>query len=124
MFWDLTLQEIVDRIESHGRRQKEEINRLFVLAEVIANRVGFMFGDKKSRSEEDLLHPWHFYPKLFAEEKDEAEEPDPSEDRELQAYNAKMTLWAENWNRRHRKEKLDDAGRITGENQGREQASC
>ena len=117
-YWDLTLQEITDIIESHGRRQKEEINRLFVLAEVISNRVGIIFSGKKDHDESDLLRPWHFYPDLFKDERATIEEPDPGEDTELQTYNMKMKLWAENWNRRNRKEKPDDTGRITSEDQG------
>lgn len=77
-----------------------------------------MFTKKEERDEENILRPWHFYPELFEEEREKHEEPDPSDDKELQAYNARMTAWAENWNRRNRKEQPDDTRRITGENQG------
>lgn len=89
-----------------------------MLAEVISNRVGIIFSGKKDHDESDLLQPWHFYPDLFKDERAAIEEPDPGEDTELQAYNMKMKLWAENWNRRNRKEKPDDTGRITSEDQG------
>lgn len=91
-----------------------------MLADVIANRISFAFTKKEDREEDNLLRPWHLYPKLFEEDRLKAEEPDPGEDKELQAYNLRMKLWAENWNRRNRKEKPDDTGRTTGENQGRE----
>ena len=89
-----------------------------MLAEVISNRIGAIFSGKKEISRENLLQPWDFYPDLFKDDKGAEEEPDPSEDKELQAYNARMTAWAENWNRRNRKEKPDDTGRTAGEDQG------
>lgn len=118
VYWDLTFQEIYDAIDAYGRRQKEVIGRLFVLAEVISNRIGYVFTKKEDRNEENLLKPWHFYPTMFEEERTKAEEPDPSDDKELQAYNARMIAWAENWNRRSGKEQSDDTGRIAGEDQG------
>lgn len=63
--------EILDVIESRRRRKRERIEELFVAAEAVANRVGYVFADPKKRSESDLLWPWHIFPDLFSEEAEE-----------------------------------------------------
>lgn len=71
-FWDLSLFEIFDIVESHRRIQtrekKERITEQFTMAEVIANRVGYVFSDPNKRRESDITWPWDYYPELFSEE--------------------------------------------------------
>lgn len=116
-FWDFTLQELIDIIDSYKRRQKEVINKIFVLADVISNRIGYLFTPDNKRDNYTLAEPWHYYPDLFEKDKVENEDENPEKDAELQAYNLKMMLWADRWNQR-RKEKPDDTRRTSGENQG------
>lgn len=66
-FWNSSLPEIIDWIESDNRRRKEQINYQFVLADVIANRC---MRDEKT----PVIHPWDLYPGLFAEEQKHFEE--------------------------------------------------
>lgn len=63
-FWNSSLAEIFDAIESYNRREKSKIQLLFVEAEVIANRLSFLMDHKTP-----LLMPWDYYPAVFAEEK-------------------------------------------------------
>lgn len=116
-FWDFTLQELIDIIDSYKRRQKEVINKIFVLADVISNRIGYLFTLDNKRDNYTLAEPWHYYPDLFEKDMVKNEDENPEQDAELQAYNLKMMLWADRWNQR-RKEKPDDTRRTSGENQG------
>lgn len=76
-FWDSSLNEILDMIESAAReekrRRKEKIVDDFVIAEVTAmNIASMLFPDKKLR----LPKPWDYYDRLFKEEKAVFEEKD------------------------------------------------
>lgn len=102
-FWDFTLQELVDIIDSQTRRRKEEIGRLFVLADAISSRVGYFFSDPKKRRPEDILQPWDSYHDLYkndlAEQEIEAKE-EKEIDAELEAYKARMAVGIAAWNAR------------------------
>lgn len=101
-FWDATPMEILDVIESHRRKKKREqtmkIERLFVLAEVIVNRVAYGFSEKKDPS--NLVQPWDMYPQLFPEEKRSAERA--QEEQELENYKEARRKHAAEFNRRRR----------------------
>ncbi len=77
VYWDLTLMEITDIVESHRRKteraKKDRVSEMFICAEATANRIGYIFTDSKSRSESDLLWPWDLFPDLFSEEAEEQE---------------------------------------------------
>lgn len=108
-YWDLTLQEIVDIIEAYKRRQtrdkKSRVEEAFVLAEVIANRVGMVFGGKKSDS--DVLWPWHFYPDLFEDKSEEIEEK--REQIETEMLKIQLNSRVEAWNKRFEEEHKNDS---------------
>ena len=69
-FWNSSLAEIIDLIESAYRvqlkRRKQRIEDNCTLAEAIAANVGALF-DENSRP---FLKPWDFYPKLFEKEQE------------------------------------------------------
>lgn len=104
-YWNLTLQEIKDAIDSYRRvqekKKKERIEELFLLAEVTANRIGYGFNSKRSTS--DLIQPWHAYPTLFENLDEDLEEQ--QEALELEKYKARMNSHVEAWNRRFREER-------------------
>lgn len=115
-YWDLTLREVVDIIESGERKRKDEISRLFTLADAISSRVDFIFSDPKKRNSSDIIQPWDYYPELFKDEKAKAYGEDEDEesniaDPELEAYKARMAIGIARWNKRfeERKETEDES---------------
>ena len=74
LFWNSSVNEIIDMLESCGRRKEQErklkIQDDFIIAEVIAANVLIPFGDNKS----ELPHPWDYYPGFFRKEKELWEE--------------------------------------------------
>lgn len=67
-FWDSSLPEIYDRIESHNRQIKHEVSMQFMFSEIILNRLGYEFDHNIK-----LLMPWDYYPQLFEENQREYE---------------------------------------------------
>lgn len=103
-FWNLTIPEIEDVMESHYREMKQKekvkIERLFVLAEAIGTRVAFIFSDNKDDAKNSVLQPWDIYPQLFSEEKELRD--DFEEDREFQEYKDARRRHAAEFNKRRR----------------------
>ena len=105
----------MDAIESGERKRKDEISRLFTLADAISSRVGYIFADPKKRNSSDILQPWDYYPELFKDEKakvyGEDEEEESVADPELEAYKARMAIGIARWNKRfeERKETEDES---------------
>ena len=94
-------------IESYDRmrlqKQKENVLRDFALADVIGNRIGVLFTDKKKRKDTDLVKPWQIWPGLFAEEEQKgggqnAEAKDKSAD----VHKAQLQAFAQRWNNRRK----------------------
>lgn len=94
-FWNSSLVDIQDFIESYTRRKKEEIMKNFTHAEIVANRLAMLLpsDDKVQR-----IMPWDYYPELFKEEciryKKQKEEQEFKEFKmnrrnAMDAYNAK-----------------------------------
>lgn len=88
-FWESSLPEIIDRIQSADRKRKQEIGNLFMLAEIISNR---MFRDKDTPA----VMPWDYYPKLFAEDK--ANYEDQQRKNELDNYKEKRRRAMDQYN--------------------------
>lgn len=84
-FWESSLPEIIDRIESADRKRKYEIGNLFMFAEVISNR---MFRDKDTQA----LMPWDYYPQLFAADKVKYEEKKQADDMENYKEKRRMAM--------------------------------
>lgn len=76
-FWNLTLLEIYDRVESYRRttelKRKEKIDQDFVLASAIATRVIWFFEDPKDRTQDQILEPYDAYPDLFKKEEEKVQ---------------------------------------------------
>lgn len=108
-YWDLTLQEIKDIIDSCNRmeilKKKDRVLELFVLAEATANRIIYGFNSKHSES--DLIQPWNFYPELFEDKSEELEKH--REMIELENYKARFNKGVEAWNRRFEREHKNDS---------------
>lgn len=97
VFWDLTILEIRDMIESHNRvtiqKQKEKIVESYRLSQMIANNVSLLLSkDAKP------LDVWDYAPDLFQEERDQVEKARQQE--EMQLHKERMRMFAESHNRR------------------------
>lgn len=94
-FWNSSIVEIEDEIESHNRvmmsEQKERIYSLFLLSSLINERHPMV--DKTSCH---LTMPWDYYPSLFEEEKKVYEQIQNGN--ELEEYKEKRKEYAANWN--------------------------
>lgn len=90
MFWNSTVKELQDRIESYNRvtfrKTKEKAIFNTILAKQIGEKVAMLFDEKK---EIQPMQLWQLYPNLFETEKEEYEEEKRKSDLEL--YKARMT---------------------------------
>lgn len=103
LFWDSSLQEVYDLMDSYNRRKKNEINELedklkaeislnAVLARQIGEYVASLF------NKEAQLTPLNkFFPSLFAEDKEDV-------NNDMALYKAKMEEYAYRHNQKLRKE--------------------
>ena len=96
-FWDLTILEIRDMIESHNRvtvqKQKEKIVESYRLSQMIANNVSLLLS-----KEAKPLDVWDYAPDLFQEERDQVEKARQQE--EIQLHKERMRMFAESHNRK------------------------
>lgn len=96
-FWDLTILEIRDMIESHNRvtiqKQKEKIVESYRLSQMIANNVSLLISkDAKP------LDVWDYAPELFEKEREQVEQARLVQ--ELKLHQERMRAFAESHNRR------------------------
>lgn len=96
-FWDLTILEIRDMIESHNRvtiqKQKEKIVESYRLSQMIANNVSLLLSkDAKP------LEVWDYAPELFQDEREQVEKARLAQ--ELRLHQERMRMFAESHNRK------------------------
>ena len=96
-FWDLTILEIRDMIESHNRvtiqKQKEKIVESYRLSQMIANNVSLLLS-----KEAKPLDVWDYAPDLFQEERDQVEKA--RQEQEMRMHKERMGAFAESHNRK------------------------
>nr|DAV19462.1 MAG TPA: hypothetical protein [Caudoviricetes sp.] len=96
-FWDLTILEIKDMIESHNRvtiqKQKEKIVESYRLSQMIANNVSLLLS-----KEAKPLDVWDYAPDLFQEERDQVEKA--RQEQEMRMHKERMRAFAESHNRK------------------------
>ena len=96
-FWDLTILEIRDMIESHNRvtiqRQKEKIVESYRLSQMIANNVSLLLSKEAKQ-----LDVWDYAPDLFQEERDQVEKA--RQEQEMRMHKERMRAFAESHNRK------------------------
>lgn len=96
-FWNISILEVCDRIDSFRRReeqrQKKTLAGLHFLAKDISQYVGYILSGKK---EAKPLELWDFFPTMFQDEKAAAEEQ--RKNRELAEYKARMNDFAHRHN--------------------------
>ena len=96
-FWDLTILEIRDMIESHNRvtiqKQKEKIVESYRLSQMIANNVSLLLS-----KEAKPLDVWDYAPDLFQEERDQVEKARQQD--EMRLHKERMRAFAESHNRK------------------------
>lgn len=99
MFWELSVMEVYDLMESYTRTRrrdmKDRLMTAFVQAESTAEHIGtYLNKDNKARE------MWDFFPELFAEEKKLHEEAVEAE--EAEKLRRSRVDYAREWNRRLR----------------------
>ena len=96
-FWDLTILEIRDMIESHNRvtiqKQKEKIVESYRLSQMIANNVSLLLS-----KEAKPLEIWDYAPELFQDEKEQVEKA--RQEQEVRVHKERMRSFAESHNRK------------------------
>ena len=97
VFWDLTVLEIRDLIESYNRvrfqKQKDKIIESYRLSQMIANNISLLLSkDAKP------LEVWDYAPDLFKEEKEQVEKARLAQ--ELKLHQERMRMFAESHNRK------------------------
>lgn len=96
-FWDLTILEIRDMIESHNRvtiqKQKEKIVESYRLSQMTANNVSLLLS-----KEAKPLDVWDYAPDLFQEERDQVEKA--RQEQEMRMHKERMRAFAESHNRK------------------------
>ena len=96
-FWDLTVLEIREMIESYNRikiqERKEKIIESYRLSQMIANNVSLLLSkDAKP------LEVWDYAPELFQEEREQVEKA--RQEQEMLAHKERMRSFAESHNRK------------------------
>lgn len=96
-FWDLTVLEIREMIESYNRvtiqKQKEKIVESYRLSQMIANNVSLLLSkDAKP------LEVWDYAPELFQEEREQVERA--RQEQEMRMHKERMRMFAESHNRK------------------------
>ena len=96
-FWDLTVLEIREMIESNNRvtiqKQKEKIIESYRLSQMIANNVSMLLSkDAKP------LEVWDYAPELFENEREQVEQARLTQ--ELRLHKERMRMFAESHNRK------------------------
>lgn len=96
-FWDLTVLEIREMIESYNRvniqKQKEKIIESYRLSQMIANNVSMLLSkDAKP------LEVWDYAPELFQEEREQVERA--RQEQEMRMHKERMRAFAESHNRK------------------------
>lgn len=89
-------------IDSYKRQKqrlvREEVDRVFVLADAISSRIAYFFSDPKKRKEDSIVQPWNVYPSLYKSTEEEAKAK--REQRELEHYKNKRREAAKRWNQK------------------------
>lgn len=97
VFWDLTVLEIRDLIESYNRvriqERKEKIIDSYRLSQMIANNVSLLFSNDAKP-----LEVWGYAPELFQEEKEQVEKA--RQEQEMRLHKERMRIFAESHNRK------------------------
>lgn len=100
-FWDYSIGEIRDYLESHGRREQQKVKQRLAekhfLAKDIAQHVDRLLNGTRNR--EELLELWDFFPSLFEEERQEAGER--MREQQAAVYKAQMRDFAYRHNHRN-----------------------
>lgn len=83
--------------EQRKQEQQQRVSEAFALADLISNRVGYLFTDKKKRSEDSLIQPWQMWPTLF-------DQPKPAEGNAADVHKIQMEAYAARWNKKRREQ--------------------
>lgn len=100
-FWNLSVMEIFDIMESLYRKKKQEkkerLSEVFILAKSTAEHIGTYLNKENKAG-----MPWDFFPELFREEKAAYEKA--VEEEELEKARERRRAYAAEWKRQHGEE--------------------
>jgi len=98
-FWELSLAEITDLMESYERRQKAEYKRDLTLKHFLAKDIGQYVSLVLGGSKVKILELWDYFPELFENERESIEEN--QKHRQMEVYKAQMIDFASRHNNRN-----------------------
>lgn len=100
-YWELSIQEVADLLESHRRRERgearKELSGKHFLAKDIAQHVNLIINGSNDGS--GPMELWDFFPGLFEEERAHAEKA--VQEQALAVYKAQMQDYAYRHNHRN-----------------------
>lgn len=105
-FYESTIPEIVDMIDSYERIEKRKQKQRAIDNQILADQIirGFnviMNGNEKSDSEDSFKALWDYYPDLFDEEKEKYYQD--KEEREFDNFKASRKMFANQYNKKYRR---------------------
>lgn len=99
-FWDLSLAEVTDLIESFQRCEESRIKHELRMKHFLARDIGQYTALAVQGSDNvHLLELWDYFPELFGDEKDAAERE--IQERRLAVYKAQMEDFVHRHNRKN-----------------------
>lgn len=100
-FWDLTVLEIREMIESYNRvkiqERKEKIIDSYILSRMITNHVSLLLSN-----DAEIVEPWEYAPELFVEEQQAVEQE--RQRQALSLHKERMREFAERHNQKRKEE--------------------
>lgn len=105
-FYESTIPEIVDMIDSYERIEMRKQKQRAIDNQILADQIirGFnviMNGNGKSDSEDSFKALWDYYPDLFAEEKEKYYQD--KEAREFDNFKASRKIFANHYNKKYKR---------------------
>ena len=99
-FWNLTIQENTDLIDSFERRKLAETKQNLLSKHFLAKDIGqFIALSIHGKDEIEIMEIWDFFPELFGDMKEEAEQRKQKQQMEL--YKAQMLDYVYRHNNRN-----------------------
>lgn len=99
-FWNLTIQENMDLIESFERRKLSETKQDLLSKHFLAKDIGqFIALSIHGKDEIEIMEIWDFFPELFGDMKEEAEKR--KQEQQMELYKAQMLDYVYRHNNRN-----------------------
>lgn len=98
-FWELSLLEVTDLMESYERRERARLKQSLLEKHFLARDIGQYIALVVQGSDQvEVLDIWDFFPELFREEKEAAKQA--RTEQQLALYKAQMERFAFRYNQK------------------------